>query len=652
MNFTALAKSQGKRPRYQNLTFWETPLGLITDFPALTVNPQYAVTSQNLFINVQGQWQLRPGLKKVTTAAAGNSIKLITRVPIGGTYHILLVDSDNKLYDCSGSEPSLDPGTAVTTLEGEATIIPFHDYAVILDGSYIKYYDGSTVKIAYDDGSGSDAVQHDSTCQNFASSKERKLYSGATTRVGCQFTTQTWDSGYTMDITRATFWIKKTGTPTGTAVVKIYDDNAGTPNTVQATSDSIDVSKLTKYFTEQEFNFDSGVLALSSNTTYHAIVEYSSGDASNYITVAASDEGSGGDLEYYDGSWNDDATADALARIKPGKPPEASFGDSRSARLYVSGGSAKPGYIYFSNVNTLFDWSTPDAAGYVSAVDDNANSFPVGAIVAHYGDLYIFGQKSQPYLAKLIGATPSQFALPPMWQKTYTGHKTLISLPNDVWVASGDGLNSLTGVQEYGDLRMAPYSYPVQNQFQDGWNVNAFIGFNPKDNQILVKFENKSNTYVCHLNQEEKPWTEFAFNGVTPTAFGNYLGNFYVGGSNGHLYKFDDTLSADDGSDIDAALESGNIEQPFGQAYLDTAYIVMAGGFTGFSMKIYVNGETSATFDQSFSNDVRPMQRNVHLVGDSFKVKLYSFSANLASGYAMFSSLIFTSRRLKQKKNV
>ena len=644
----------------QPMTFWDKPMGMITNSKGQSVPPNYAVDITNLLINDNGFFQPRPGLKRVTTHPAGytiafpdvfSAIKTDVYCPVGSSYYRLIVDADHKLYKCTGTEPNLDPGAAIAALAGPAMILPFSGFAVILDGSYIKYFDGTSVKLAYDDGSDDKASQHDTTCQAFDDASETKVYSGAITMAGAAFTTQAWDAGYTIDLTRVSFWIKKTGSPTGTIQVKIYSDDTG-PDTLLATSTTeVDASVLTGNFYQQEFVFAEGALGLSPETKYYAVIDYSDGSASKYITLAGSAALAGsGDSWAFIAAWAADTAKNILCKVAPGKPPKAKFGDAKDTRLFVAGNPDNPGLLYYGNVNSLFDWSTFGSAGYVSAVDDNASSFPIGAIVAHYGDLYVWGKKEQPYLCKLTGSGPDDFSLPPLWQKTYTEHHNLLSLPNNVWIASPDGLNSLGGVAEYGDLRVAPYSEAVEDIFRAYWSEAAFIGYHPDNEQIMIKLSGYSKTLVCHTRQPKSPWCFYNFKDITPTCFSNFNGATYVGAADGHIYKLDRTLVKDNSAAFDIVLESGWIEQPFGEAMLDNMYANVSSEISSYKMEIFVDGITATPkYTKTITNDVRPMQRNVHTLGHSIKIKLSEF---VLTGRGTIHSLIFMRRRLSRKMNL
>jgi len=116
------------------------------------------------------------------------------------------------------------------------------------------------------------------------------------------------------------FYLKKTGSPTGNAVAKIYA-HSGTFGTSSvptgsalATSDNFDVSTLTTSLQWITFNFSgANNIVLSANTKYTVVVSYSGGNASNYISVGLSHSGgsyAAGNWAYYYTSWNPQSTYD------------------------------------------------------------------------------------------------------------------------------------------------------------------------------------------------------------------------------------------------------------------------------------------------------------------------------------------------------
>lgn len=112
------------------------------------------------------------------------------------------------------------------------------------------------------------------------------LYSGDNVGIGQSF------QGIGTKVSSCGFFLKKVGSPTGNAVAKLYAHtgtygSSGVPTgSALATSGNIDVSTLTTSFALKSFTFSTPYLATSS-TNYCVVVEYSGGDSSNYVDVAA-----------------------------------------------------------------------------------------------------------------------------------------------------------------------------------------------------------------------------------------------------------------------------------------------------------------------------------------------------------------------------
>jgi len=140
------------------------------------------------------------------------------------------------------------------------------------------------------------------------------LYSGSVTAVGQSFTIGADDVGvYSIGLN-----LRKTGSPTGTVYLKIYA-HSGTFGTSSiptgatlATASTLDVSTVTSFGNNKYFYFTGEqAITLSSGTNYVFVVEYSGGDASNYLMVSKNTSGTHeGNLSTYNGSWNASAGDD------------------------------------------------------------------------------------------------------------------------------------------------------------------------------------------------------------------------------------------------------------------------------------------------------------------------------------------------------
>lgn len=462
------------------------PHGLNTAIPAFQLAPTEMAACVNWKVNARGQLETRRPVVQYTDTAVG-TIKSMAGVPIGSTTYKLFTDSDHKLYYLSGLTPTL-----IGTLEGATEIIAYNEYAILLDESYIKYLDTDlTIKIAYDDGTGTSGYQFDNSADEDSGSFQ--LGDGTNTKVAQQFTTQSWDSGYTIPPTTVSAYLTKEGAPTGSinAVIREADlEDLTVLGTAIATKEIVaDVSDLTGVATEHSITFVAADITteMTPETDYYCSLEHTGGDADNCVHVHYNTVTSGGLAYHYDGWWNTDVTENYLMSLRPGRPPKGSSGTIREERLWVIGDPDNPGYAWYGNLSQ-FDWSSTDGGGYVGVVDDGSNSFPAGGIANLYGDLYIYGQESQPCLCKLTGDSPSDYVLSKIYQRAWTLPKTLQNTVNDLWIANKDGVDTLSGVQEYGDIRTFSYSDSVEDRMTDYWSDDAIAGYYPKDGQYWLYF--------------------------------------------------------------------------------------------------------------------------------------------------------------------
>jgi len=522
-NLPGISRYPRRRGPMNNLTFTGFPHGLNTSVPAGQLVITECSELLNFKVNKAGQLETRRPITVYTNSATASnaSVKTFAKVNVNGTDRELLVDANYKLDYLDGS---LDP-TNIGTLEGDAQIVSYKGVALILDGSYIKYIDGvSAIKLAYDDGTGTSAYQFDN--RGGDDDTHTDLGNGTNTRVAYKFTSQTWSTGYTIPPTTVYASIKRAGngytgadtTDITVRIRKVADDSVMAAKTFVASPLATNVSSVAT--TEYSVTFAASDITteLGSNTAYYVSLEYDNGDATHHIEVHASTVASGGTGYYYDGSWHAEATKDPLVGLKPGKPPKGAFGEVHKQRPFVGGDPDNPGYVWFGNL-TYLDWSTPDGGGYVGAVDDDSNTFGVGGIKSFYGDLYVFGKQDQPYLAKLTGDTPDDYALPYLYQKAWTAHKVLKDSVNDIWFCSADGFDTLTGVQEYGDLRTFSYSDPVKDRIEDYWSTTtAMAAYQPETGQMWFYMPSYHRCLIAHTHNKavspdgqgvRYPWTEY-----------------------------------------------------------------------------------------------------------------------------------------------
>ena len=207
------------------------PLGINTVLGPNELQDGEMSNCVNFRITAMGGLETRPGLTVYTNTALTNQPSHICNFPLSGTIggfalftdtddvewtdavhddtaatmvewmdtqpaalasdELIVTYPDNKLYYLDANK---DP-VLIATLEGEGTLVPFGNYALVLDGSYIKVWDraNGTLILAYDDGTGTNGFQHDNT--GLTSDTVIQLYSGGNVKAGSKFVTQYWDAG-------------------------------------------------------------------------------------------------------------------------------------------------------------------------------------------------------------------------------------------------------------------------------------------------------------------------------------------------------------------------------------------------------------------------------------------------------------------------
>ncbi len=491
-NLATLARMPRQVAPPQSLSFQNFPHGLNTVRPARQIQRTELSSAVNIDFEKGGQPVSRDPIKPYTTTAttSNSAVKVIEQVKIGATLYTLIQDAAYKIYYLDSAPKPV----YVAGLTSACQILAFNGAAMLMDGSYLKYMDDvSSIKIAYDNGTGDTAYQYNNTCGSDDDSTA--MYSGSVTMVGSKVTTLSWDTGYTIPLTEIEAWLSKTGSPTGTISAKIYNSDGS--SLLGTATETMSAADLTTNATKHSFSFGTPY-SMAKTTAYIFAVEYTGGDVSNTVNAHCSTVASGGKQYQYDGSWSNVAAKDPLIGVKPGRPPKASFGAIADLNLILAGDPDNPGYMWVGN-KTYKDFSTTDGGGYVGAVDDNKNNYPIGGIASLYNDTYVYGTEDQPYLCKLTGTSMADYKLPMTFQKSWSTSKTLINAVNDIWVGARDGIDTLSGVQEYGDVRTFSASDAISDRLIDYWNSSTtYAAYRAKTGQYLLAMAGYHRVLVLH----------------------------------------------------------------------------------------------------------------------------------------------------------
>lgn len=549
------AARQPKRLKQRNVLHFDGfPYGLNTALSEYHIDQRELAECVNWRIVEKGQLRTRRPIRRYSNSAtdASAAVKFFTSVSIDGTVFDLLVDANNKLYYLDGS---LDPQN-IATLEGEGFVFGYKDKAIICDTGYLKYVETTggvptVIKICYDDGTGSTAYQFN----NRTGSDDTELALGHTNdRISYKFTSQNWTATYTIPPTTFTAILKRVGNGyAGTDNVeitaklrKVSDDSVMASKTFLAAPIEDNVATAS---TEYSITFAASDITneMAPNTAYYMSLEYNNGDGSNYVSVRCTTVASGGAGWNYPtgGPWAQNATKDPIMGLRPGMPPKASFGVVHEGRPFIKD-AANVGRLYYGNL-TYLDWSTTDGGGYltIKGADDDAQE--IGSIQPIYADLYIFGTEAEPFLGKLAGLYPTDWRIDQLFQNASATQKTSIVTANDIWFANITGVDPLTGVQEYGDLRTFSASDPVYDSMRYNFvEATAMAAYYPKDGQYWLHMPTYPRILVCHTKQPIEgpdgrmryPWAEYEF-GINPIEYNSYKWNVSAGNPQERYLTFD-----------------------------------------------------------------------------------------------------------------
>lgn len=569
-----------KERRQENvLSFNGFPLGENTSVPALLLKPQELASCIDFKMNPGGQLETRPPVVKLITTDLKN-VNDIRDCIISGTTRTIFATGDAvngyKVYYKNGTTATL-----IGTIDGAATITPYNNVALICDGSYLKYLDGvSEVKMAYDDG---DETGSGGFYDNYSGDQDGTTAISAS-GTGCVFTTPDWGNALTIPPTRVWVHCQESG-GTASITAEIVDATTTTVMATKAYTGTVP-SAAADYI---EINFDTVANELEPDTEYYCLIKGANLNIS-HTTVT-----SGGAL-ITTGS-TPDTTKDPVMRVNPGLPPKASWAVVSNTRVFIYDPDY-PGALYYGNLSHL-DFSTVDGGGYVTTIDNSRTSFKIGGAQDLYGELYVFGTEDQPFLCKLSGSSPSGYSLPLLFQKVWATSKTVENTGSDIWFASEDSVDALSGVQEYGDLRTFSASDPIKDQLASYWTSSAFTGYHPQDGQLWLYMPGSSYVNICHTKQPIRdqagqvryPWTRYELP-ITPTCFAETTSGFLIGSSDGYVYHLDSSNYKDlTTTHIHPSFKTGRVDMP-GRAF-NLVKIQFAGFSTGGSdmdLDIYVDG--------------------------------------------------------------
>jgi len=583
----AYFKNPRKKRQVDTIPFQGFPLGENTSVQADMIDSTEMAECIDFKIKPGGTLEARKAIVKYTDTAidmtgGGATIGYAKTCSIGGEYvDLVSAGTPGGGYDLFYL--SVTDGSGVTPVKiddimGQAQITAYNDVGIISDGSYLKFCDSTTsVNLGYDSGPGGTFFD------NFDGDLDGTI-AVTTAGVGCTFTTPAWDAGFTIPPTQVYFY----GVATTTSATMTIDIVSTGGTTISSTpydgiipsssADMLDVYITTAQVSNQ----------LSPSTAYFCLLKsdsftlsYSTATAGAMVTAAGA---------------TSDSTKQPKMRIHPGLPPKSEWTIVSDQRLWVYDPDRKGG-LWYGHLSHL-DFSTVNGGGWVGVVDEDQNSYRVGAAEDLYGEMYVYGTEDQPYICKRTGATPEEYKITPLFQRVWATPKTIKNTGNDLFTSSKVGIDSLTGVQEYGDLRFFDIATPIKERFSSWNSTTAIAGHNARNGQYWL-YMTGDYVNICHTKipikdasgQIRYPWSRYKLP-ITPTFMGLCGDKFLIGCADGFIYEESETAYLDLGTTaISPSVRTAYMDFPFQTNDLRQIHVI-AGSMAGATMNvsIYKNG--------------------------------------------------------------
>lgn len=539
--FEKLSQSISSRPQPKGeiIRYGLWPGGLVTEYQPEQMSKSQLFECLNMLIVGPGILRTRNGTSLVCSGCTGDVVQ-VDDIKVGATWYTIISDTDKKLYrNVSGT------ATAIVTLIGQARYVGFMGLLIIFDGSFIKAWDGTTVSILYDNGTGATSP-YQVNKRTATATTDKPLGNGTVTAVELAFTSQAWDTGYTIPPTHVYAQLYKVGSPTGT-ITATLQTAAGV--TMASKAISTTVADLTTETEGEEYEaiFTSADVTtpMSPSTAYKVVLTYSGGDASNYVNVKAVD------------------ASTPMLSLKPGMPPKAEYGIVHDDRLICIEGTAgaNPSYAWYCNAGNQLDWSSPNGGGYMPCIDSSSTNYPISGIASWNKGLWFFGTPRQPFLGQRTGTTPSTWAISQTMQKVAGDYKSIIVTPDNIVFAHPSGIDMMTAVQESSDIAAESQADNIRSVIQEFFTSAAVAGYDPEWGVYLLKMAGTDDILAISTRAKDIKYSgrkttayspagiwQFAFDGVV-TAFGHGDGFLLIGTDDGKVYKADKTKVQDDGND-------------------------------------------------------------------------------------------------------
>ena len=625
-----VAMNHVRNPKQTSLSFGPFVGGLVTSKPASMLKGHECTEYKNIVIDDNGRPRTRPGWTKVCSGMAG-SVHHIGDARVSGTWYTFISTEETveavttyRLYRRNGTGVT-QIGTDATFL-GPITFVGLQDYLVIFDGDYVKYWNGTTVLLLSDAGSGADAYLVNNYAGELSSSfSPIQIYAySATQTAALKFTTPAWAEGSSMPPTSFRFRAAKYGngaySPYATDSYKPKMTIRNTDFSLVATKDLMSFTDLPTValespdmgaFKEYEYTFLAEEISedLSPSTDYYLCFEHAYGNIDHHVKLYGTSNTVG--IGFKDDTVPPNAWTDIGYTMAPcfslssELPFKLETGIVSSSRIFGIEGvdGDYPGRIHYCGAGNIFDWSSSNFGGYM------ATGLDIAGIAAFYDNVWVFGSSKAPSLSRISGATPAEYAMTQSIQAVSSHQRAIITTQDDIIFYHKFGVDSINTMQEFGDIRASNRSDNIRNIVVPEFDSLAFTGFEPIYGLCLIKLNDTygQRLYAFHTRIVGQRTTYYPVStwdlnlpteggaAQSITALGNCESGLHLGTSKGVLYKLDDTLLTDDGNQPTYSIKSNVRTTGFGELTAWQMLFDVASDNGGtYDLKIYVNQSTTA----------------------------------------------------------
>lgn len=204
----------------------------------------------------------------------------------------------------------------------------------------------------------------------------------------------------------------------------------------------------------------------------------------------------------------------------------------------------EPDSVYLSAPNDETGWDTTTTAIGLKA--GYGDLLAVNGLEVFGDDLII--SKYATGKKRMYRLNTAEITAEYWYTKEIPGHtcaqseRSILTAYNNVYFIDSDGLKSLRGVTEYGDLQSDQSGANIAPAFT-GTTCN-FLKFVPYYNAIWLSVSTK--VYTARLIGDQLAFTELSFNQGRIDSLCVDGNTVYLGGNNGYLYKLDQDVDTDE----------------------------------------------------------------------------------------------------------